>query len=44
MVEFYKLRECKNDYLDSQIEKLFQSQILGVRDCCSKTIVILWHT
>ena len=33
MLAFSKIREFQNDYLDTRIVKLYQTQILGVADC-----------
>ena len=41
---FIKRREWSNDYLDTWIVKLYQTQILGVADCRSKFIIIWCHT
>ena len=40
----WKKRMVKNDDFGSGIVKFYQTQILGVDDCCSKAIVISWHT
>ena len=41
---FIKRRKWSNDYLDTWIVKLYQTQILGVADCRSKSIIIWCHT
>ena len=39
-----KKKEWQNECFDSRIGKFYQTQILGLDDCSSKTIVILCHT
>ena len=39
-----KKKEWQNECFDSRIVKFYQTQILGLDDCSSKTIVILCHT
>ena len=41
---FMKKKEWQNECFDSRIVKFYQTQILGLVDCSSKTIVILCHT
>ena len=41
---FYEKKGWQNECFDSRIVKFYQTQILGLDDCSSKTIVILCHT
>ena len=40
MLVFSKIREWEKDYLDTQIGKIYQAQILGVADYRSKASIV----